>query len=303
MNDIKKACEILLSGGVVGIPTETVYGLAASIESQTGIDRIFSTKERPFFDPLIVHVSSINQAKEYTSNWNNLCEVLAKELWPGAVTLIVPKNDLISSKITSGLDTVGLRMPNHPMALELIEKLGHPVAAPSANKFKKTSPTSSEHVEIEFPEITVLDGGPCEIGIESTVLGIFDSEIKIYRPGMITKEHLLEILNDHKVTIEYVESPVAPGHLKHHYMPKLPVIVQIAESTFDQIPEHLLTNHIHWPLPALAHQAARELYSKFREFDLKEYSSILITVTPEQLQKEDFKGILNRLEKAATIFI
>ena len=139
MTKLNQALKLLKNGGVVGIPTETVYGLAASIESEQGIDKIFSTKERPFFDPLIVHVSSIDQCRNYVTSWSRECDLLVDHFWPGPLTIILPKADSISSKITSGLPTVALRMPKHEVTLELIKKLGHPVAAPSANKFKKTS--------------------------------------------------------------------------------------------------------------------------------------------------------------------
>lgn len=303
MKTIQDACKILKEGGVVGMPTETVYGLAGSIESEAGIKNIFATKERPFFDPLIVHVSSINQAKNYTTGWNDLCEKLATALWPGPVTFVVPKNEKISDLISSGLETVGLRMPKHKLALELIETLGNPIAAPSANKFKKTSPTSAKHVQDEFKDILVIDGGQCEIGIESTVLGVFENEIKIYRPGMINKALLQEIISDEKISIEYIESPVAPGHLKHHYMPEKPVIVHTEGSDISKVPEDLTSKPVIWTLPEDSTLAARELYSKFKEFDKELCTSIIIKVSTNQLASEEFKGILNRLEKAASFFI
>jgi len=298
---IKNIIDILKDGGVVGMPTETVYGLAASIESTKGIDSIFSTKERPFFDPLIVHVCSIEQAKKYTKNWNELADKIAKHLWPGPVTLILEKNNLVSDKITSGLDYVGLRMPNHPLALELIESLGHPVAAPSANKFKKTSPTTAQHVQEEFPSIEVIDGGKCTIGIESTVLGIFDDKILIYRPGMITINEIKEIIKDEKIEIRHEQSPVAPGQLKHHYMPNTPVILTLKDQALEIEDSSLLTNPGLYTLPLNAFEGAREIYSIFRDYDKKKYSSIIVEVTKNQLLSEEFLGIMNRLEKAAMI--
>jgi L-threonylcarbamoyladenylate synthase len=305
MNEIQKACQILKSGGVVGVPTETVYGLAGSIESESGIDCIFSTKERPFFDPLIVHISSIEQAKKCVTNWPKVCEVLANHFWPGPVTFILPKSDLISDKISSGLDTVGVRMPRHPVTLKLIEELGHPVAAPSANKFKKTSPTTAKHVKEEFPNELVLDGGDCEVGIESTILGIFENKILIYRPGMTTSNQINEVLRKENIEIEvlYQESPVAPGNLKHHYMPKKPIILKVINEekhSASHIPKNLIEKCCEWELPKNASLAARDLYGVFRSLDKKDSESILIKITTEQIKDENFKGILNRLVKAAS---
>jgi L-threonylcarbamoyladenylate synthase len=311
MNDITKACKLLKSGQVVGMPTETVYGLAGLITSPEGIENIFKTKERPFFDPLIVHVSDLVQAKAQAKYWYPVCDLLAKHFWPGPLTMILPKADHINTMITSGLDTVGIRMPNHPIALDLIKSLGTPVAAPSANKFKKTSPTRAEHVSKEFNDLYVLDGGPCEIGIESTVLGVFENEIKIYRPGMLTKSKLETFLSDHGMDLKvtYQESPVAPGHLKHHYMPNLPIALFWGEFNGKEslsqsnIPKEKLEKINHWKLPTDPNVAARELYEKFRSLDSKDASLILLELDPMVQELEDWKGILNRIDKAKTFVI
>jgi L-threonylcarbamoyladenylate synthase len=305
MTKLEQAIQKLKSGEVVGIPTETVYGLAASINSSKGIDAIFETKERPFFDPLIVHVSSIEQAKNLVKSWPTVCDVLAKEYWPGPVTFILPKNDTVSEKITSGLNTVGIRMPNHQLTINLIEQLGHPIAAPSANKFKKTSPTCADDVKNAFSDILVLDGGDCKIGIESTILGIFENEILIYRPGMTTKSEIEKNLSKNKISLEvnYQESPVAPGHLKHHYMPNIPVITSVGDTnslSSSHIPENHLKKIVQWKLPKSATIAARELYSKFRELDSNGATAINIMLSESQFQDENFKGILNRLIKASS---
>ncbi|HRO65991.1 MAG TPA: L-threonylcarbamoyladenylate synthase, partial [Pseudobdellovibrionaceae bacterium] len=141
--DLEKAVDLLSKEGVVGMPTETVYGLAARIDRPEGIRRIFSTKERPFFDPLIVHVSSFNQAKTLTTRWSKAAAVLAETFWPGPLTLVLPKADQVNPLITSGLESVGLRMPKHPLALQLITRADCPLAAPSANKFGRTSLTAA----------------------------------------------------------------------------------------------------------------------------------------------------------------
>jgi len=193
--ELDKARELLLSGEVVAIPTETVYGLGGWIYSEEGLRKIFSTKERPFFDPLIVHIDSIEKAKSLTSEWTNVHQILAESCWPGPLTLIAKKNTKVSSLITSGLDSVGLRCPKHELTLKLLSRIDGGVAAPSANKFGKTSPTSATHVEGEFGDaVAVLDGGASQIGIESTVVGVRSDCVEIFRPGFFTAKMLKEIL-------------------------------------------------------------------------------------------------------------
>lgn len=302
-NKISEAIKYLKDDMVIGLPTETVYGLAGNIYSKKAINRIFETKERPFFDPLIIHVASTEQAKEISTYWDDTCEILAKNFWPGPMTLILPKSDSIDDVITSGLDTVGIRLPSHPLAIQLIEKFG-PVAAPSANKFKKTSPTSAEHVDSEFPNVPVLDGGECEIGIESTILGIQKEKVIIYRPGMLDKKKIEAVLKSSqiKIPVVYQESPVAPGHLKHHYMPKLPIITEFKADSTDHIPHELMSNQAVWKLESDPVIVARNLYKKFREFDKNQYSSIYL-ILPKITDGDAWKGVLNRIEKASTYFI
>ena len=186
--DLEKAKNLLLAGEVVAIPTETVYGLAADISNEDAIRKVFSLKERPFFDPLIVHVASLKQAKALTTEWGPLTDFLARYFWPGPLTLILPKAESVNSLITSGLETLAIRFPNHPAAIQLITQVG-PLAAPSANKFGQTSPTEAHHVRKEFRsvDVFVVDGGPCEIGIESTVLEVGSNQdsVSILRPGRI----------------------------------------------------------------------------------------------------------------------
>lgn len=288
MNDIKKAIELLKNNELVGIPTETVYGLAGAISSEESIKKIFSTKKRPFFDPLIVHVCSINMAKTLTKSWPDLAQKLAQNFWPGPLTIVLPKSDKVSDLITSGLESVGLRCPNHPIALELISQVEIPLAAPSANKFTKTSPTTKAHVVDEFgDDVFVLDGGQCHVGIESTVVGIDDNHIKIFRPGVITKEQIINVVSP-EVKVEYTQSPVAPGQMKHHYMPKRPVVLTTqapADMTF-------------WEVPSNVQLACRQLYSKLRELDQKSKDKIFIVLKEEFKQQDSWRGFLNRLDKA-----
>lgn len=308
--DLNQARAALLNGEVVGIPTETVYGLGGWIKSPQGIQKIFSTKERPFFDPLIVHVDTINKAQELTTQWTKIHEVLAQACWPGPLTLIAKKAPHIDSYITSGLDSVGIRIPNHPLTLKLLSEIPGGVAAPSANKFKKTSPTSFEHVEDEFSgEVKVLDGGPSDIGIESTVAGVEDGKVLIYRPGFYTAGKLKEILGQQGLNVEvsYAESPVAPGQLKHHYMPKIPLIIITPQMKWEDVQAKIesqfnkkFISPALWIQPTNPLAASRELYQSMRSFvDLGH--DIILCVRNDEFQEEDWKGIWNRLDKAKTL--
>lgn len=300
---IEKACDILNKGDVVGMPTETVYGLAASIKNENGIKKIFAIKERPFFDPLIVHVSSQKMAKDLVTTWPTTAEILANNFWPGPLTIVLPKNKNVSELITSGLDSVGLRCPNHPVALELIQKMGHGLAAPSANKFTKTSPTTSSHVKEEFSdEVMVLEGGACQVGIESTVVGVENNIVKIYRPGDITRQDILDVLgsnNTNKVSVEYASSPVAPGQLQHHYMPEAPVVLTSDHKLAD-LDEKIVIRPAYWNVPKDPVLAARQLYSKFRELSKQKPSCIVVVIPNSYIRDESWRAIYNRLTKAAS---
>ena len=308
--NLEEAKSLLTQGEVVAIPTETVYGLGGYIYSEEGLKKIFSTKERPFFDPLIVHIDSIEKAQELTSEWTIIHDALAQACWPGPLTLIAKKNDKISPLITSGLDSVGLRCPKHDLTLKLLSMLDGGVAAPSANKFGKTSPTTSEHVFQEFGEsVSIIEGGACDVGIESTVAGVVDDKVLIYRPGFYTAKMLSEILADAgiKAEVTYAESPVAPGQLKHHYMPKIPLV--IVPDTFSWKLEHQMleeklgqkfNNPALWHQPKDANLASRELYQKMREFDELGHDLIL-TFREKGHDTEEWFGIWNRLGKAKTL--
>jgi L-threonylcarbamoyladenylate synthase len=307
---IDKARDLLLHGDVVAIPTETVYGLGGWIYSETGLHKIFSTKERPFFDPLIVHIDSIEKAKSLTSEWTNVHQVLAENCWPGPLTLIAKKNDKVNSLITSGLDSVGLRCPNHEATLELLASIEGGVAAPSANKFGKTSPTSSQHVFGEFGEaVSIIEGGPSEIGIESTVVGVKEDSIEIFRPGYFTAKALKEILAQNGINIEvrYAQSPVAPGQLKHHYMPKIPLLIVpenfVWEKHQGEIEDALgskFQNPVTWKQPLSPALASRELYQKMRDFDEEKFDIILAEKNSHHFT-EEWLGIWNRLDKAKSL--
>lgn len=309
--DISQARELLLNGDVVAIPTETVYGLAGWIYSEPGLKKIFSTKERPFFDPLIVHIDSIEKAKTLTSDWTEVHQALASACWPGPLTLIAKKADSINPLITSGLDSVGLRCPRHPETLKLLSQIEGGLAAPSANKFGKTSPTLSSHVFEEFgDEVAILEGGACEVGIESTVAGVVKDEeghkVLIYRPGFYTAQSLQKVLDEAgiKAKVSYAESPVAPGQLKHHYMPNIPLVILAENTDWNEAKSKIegklgkkVLNPAMWGLDSDPRLASRELYQDLRNFSFFGHDLIVIKRDSTQMS-EDWNGIWNRLNKA-----
>jgi L-threonylcarbamoyladenylate synthase len=308
---VQKAVSHLKAHGLVAIPTETVYGLAAAIDSEDGLKSIFKIKGRPFFDPLIVHVASIRQAKELTCDWAQLTDFLARSFWPGPFTIVVPKSERVNALITSGLETVAVRYPDHPLALQLIRSLGTPVAAPSANKFGKTSPSKASHVEQEFAaeiqsgELVVIDGGECNVGVESTIVEVSSGHVRILRPGMVTKEMLEDKLKfwSHPTTVTYVKndgSIQAPGTLKHHYMPRIPLVLVDEQNG---VPLEILSQFhrlAELRLAFDANLAARELYSELRRLGESGADGILFTVRSSQTNDDRWSAILDRLSRAAT---
>lgn len=219
--DIQKAITILTNNNLVAIPTETVYGLAGNIFSEKAIKNIFKTKKRPLFNPLIVHIASIDNLQDIVSEIPEKAAMLAKAFWPGSMTLVLKKNPIIPDIITAGKDTVAVRIPNHPVTLELLQKLPFPLAAPSANPFNNISPTKPEHVEGYFKNDIqqVLDGGACKNGIESTIIGFENNEPIIYRLGALSIEKIEAVIGKIAIKNTKEENPEAPGMLHKHYSP------------------------------------------------------------------------------------
>jgi len=219
--DIQKAITLLTNDKLVAIPTETVYGLAGNIFSEKAIKSIFSTKKRPFFNPLIVHIPSVDSLNDIVIHVPEKAKLLAAAFWPGSMTLVLKKSNKIPDIITAGKDTVAVRVPNHPVTLELLKQLPFPLAAPSANPFGSISPTKPEHVERYFKNDIqqVLDGGSCTNGIESTIIGFENDEPIIYRLGALALEDIEAVIG--KINIKNKEeiSPDAPGMLARHYAP------------------------------------------------------------------------------------
>jgi L-threonylcarbamoyladenylate synthase len=223
---ILEAAEVIKHGGLVAFPTETVYGLGADAFNAMSVAKIFETKKRPFFDPLIVHISSIDDLPKLTSETYDSVFLLAEKFWPGPLTIVLPKAAEVPDIVTAGLDTVGIRMPDHKVALDLIRESGSPIAAPSANRFGCISPTSADHVIKQLSEIDyVLDGGRTTIGIESTVILLKGNQIKVLRHGAVTSEEILKAIPCLDIAEELDVINASPGMLKSHYSPEKPLFI------------------------------------------------------------------------------
>lgn len=224
--DIEYAAQLIREGKVVAFPTETVYGLGANALNAMAVARIYELKERPSFDPLIVHIASLEQLHSLTNVDDRRVKLLADRFWPGPLTIILPKSEQIPDIVTSGLQTVGIRMPDNPIALELIRRSGCPIAAPSANKFGQLSPTLARHVAKQLPEVDfILDGGPAKVGIESTIISLNKHGFEILRHGLITREEIEQVVPYYALPDEEKTNIVSPGMLKSHYSPGKPIYI------------------------------------------------------------------------------
>jgi L-threonylcarbamoyladenylate synthase len=225
---VRRAAELLRAGEVVALPTETVYGLAASALDARAVERIFQVKRRPAHNPIIVHVASVGMAKRCVADWPALADRLAKAFWPGPLTLVLPQAETIPGVITAGGPTVGVRWPSHPFIQAVIRECGFPLAAPSANPANQLSPTTAQHVRKLLGERIrlIVDGGPAQVGIESTVLDISVSPPRLLRPGMIHEQALLAVTGKLAVgASEGAEVLRSPGLLRKHYSPKAKLVV------------------------------------------------------------------------------
>ncbi len=304
----EQALQILEKGDVVALPTETVYGLAARVDDDSALTKIFATKERPFFDPLIVHVQNLMHAQAW-AHVDSVSRVLADHFWPGPLTLVLEKKDCVSKLINNGGPTVALRSPSHPMFQNLLQKIGTPLAAPSANMFGKTSPTEAQHVIEEFKDkIPVLDGGPCINGIESTVLKVDSdkNQVEILRPGIIHERELNEFLNERKISFSVTtrQSDQSPGHLQNHYQPSSPLILVEGSRSLDAGALSVLQklDSKNWQELRMDEDptlAARYLYGRLREIS-RNRQPMWIRLHPHWKSESLWAGILDRIEKAAS---
>ncbi len=294
---ISEAAAKIRRGELVAFPTETVYGLGANALDAAAVQRIYELKGRPATSPLIVHVASVQMAREIAAEWPPFAETLARRWWPGPLTLVLPKRPTIPNIVTAGLPTVGVRMPNHPLALELIREAGVPIAAPSANRFASLSPTTAEHVRQAFGDsVEVLDGGPAQVGIESTVVAIEGGKLKLLRPGMIS----LGDIEQYGVGDDSAHP--APGMHQRHYSPRTPVLLVAGPK---QLPGRLgaylwhrhpglVSRSIH--MPADAHRYAARLYAALHELDAEGWPWIGVESPPDT---PDWTALRDRLQRAA----
>lgn len=218
-SELDAAAKCIRDGKLVAFPTETVYGLGANALNPLAVAKIFEAKERPSFDPLIVHIAHLNELQTLVSDVDERVYKIAEKFWPGPLTIVLPKSSIIPDIVTSGLPTVAIRMPANTVALELIRKSNCPIAAPSANKFGRISPTTAAHVKKQLPLIDyILDGGKTTVGIESTIIRLTDFGFQILRNGIITREELETVVpfDSHSI----IEKQSAPGMLKSHYSPR-----------------------------------------------------------------------------------
>ncbi len=225
--DIDFAAKTLENGGLVAIPTETVYGLAANALNEKAVLSIFEAKQRPFFDPLIIHIPGIDHVSRYAEFADERLKKLAEAFWPGPLTLLLPKRSVVPDLVTSGLPQVAVRVPFHKLTLELLNKLDFPLAAPSANPFGYVSPTEPEHVDKQLGDKVdyILDGGKCEVGLESTIVGIEEGVLCVYRLGGLAIEEIEKAVGKVELRLNLSSDPKAPGQLKNHYAPRKPLFI------------------------------------------------------------------------------
>lgn len=226
MAPIDEAAAILKRGGLVAIPTETVYGLAANALDPLAVAKIFAAKQRPFFDPLIVHLADLSWWPRVAAEFPPLAMKLAERFWPGPLTLILPRQPSVPDLVTSGLPTVGVRIPDHPLTRQLLKKVDLPLAAPSANPFGRLSPTTAEHVRRQLGDRVdlILDGGPCRVGVESTIVQVTEQTATLLRPGGIPIEEIESLIGPVKRPERgEQQAPLAPGMLDSHYAPRTPL--------------------------------------------------------------------------------
>lgn len=294
--DTGKAKAFLEQGELVAIPTETVYGLAANALDVKAVAKIFEAKQRPTFDPLIVHTYALNEVYHFVESIPEPLLKLAVTYWPGPLTLLLPKKNTVPDLVTSGLDRVGVRVPNHMMVLNLLKTLTFPLAAPSANPFGYISPTMALHVEKQLGTKIpyILDGGACEVGLESTIVGEEQGEIIIYRLGGLSIDAVEKIVGKVSVQLNQSSNPKAPGQLKSHYAPKKPVIIgdlKQLEKQYSDLKigaivfgEHSLVKDItvkNLSISGDFNEAAGNLFSYLRDLDESDVDVIIAELLPE----------------------
>ena len=294
---IRIAAELLSEGKVVAIPTETVYGLAANALDEKAVKQIFEIKQRPLYNPLIVHLKSIQDLPSIVKSIPPKAMKLATQFWPGPLTLVLPKKNIVPAIVSAGKETVAIRVPSHPIALSLLELLDFPLAAPSANPFGYISPTCAEHVQNQLGKKIpfILNGGPCEKGIESTIVGFENDEPILYRVGAISVEKIEECVGQISRKTNAAATPEAPGMLSKHYSPRTPLclsanIVADVEKYKNQAVGFLLFSNqvkeesehfFRLSTNENLDEAAQHLYAAMHKLDQKGYALIIAEKLPE----------------------
>ncbi len=310
---IKQAVEVLREGGLVAMPTETVYGLAADAKNPEAIKKIFQAKGRPADHPLIAHIAHISQLHEWAIDISDKAMLLAKAFWPGPLTLILKKAPGVSSMITGGQDTIGVRIPRHPIAQALLTAFGSAVVAPSANRFGRISPTTVMAVQEELGDQVgcILDGGQCEVGVESTIVDVSSNELRILRPGMITAQQIEAVLHEH-LSLQKNNVPRVAGALDSHYAPVTPVklvesaqlLNMLSSLSNAQLPVAVMTYSFAFDQQGVLCQMmsadpvnyAHDLYQVLRELDHQQVKQILVEAVPDT---PEWSAVADRLRRAA----
>ena len=310
---IQEAAAILRRGGLVALPTETVYGLGADASNPAAVARIFAAKGRPADHPVIVHLGNVAQLEYWATDIPDVAYKLAQAFWPGPLTLILKRHARVSDAVTGGQDTIGLRIPGHPIALALLNAFGGGIAAPSANRFGRISPTTAAHVREELGTAVdcILDGGPCQVGIESTIVDLSAEGARVLRPGGISAAALEAVLG-HALLPVAGTTPRVPGALEVHYAPRTPLKLVAAEDlnatvmTYLQRGERVAVlartgvspdQRCRWEsMPATAADYAQVLYAKLRALDDLTADIILIEAPPAEAA---WQAVLDRLQRAA----
>ncbi|WP_288423958.1 L-threonylcarbamoyladenylate synthase [uncultured Spirosoma sp.] len=294
--NIAQAADWLTAGNVVGIPTETVYGLAGNALNPDAVLTIFRVKNRPAFDPLILHTNSLDRLSEYVTELPEPARLLAERYWPGPLTLLLPKHERVPDLVTSGLPMVAVRVPNHPLTLSLLASLDFPLAAPSANPFGYISPTTAQHVADQLGDQVpyILDGGPAQVGLESTIVGFEAGQPVIYRLGGMALDQIEAITGPVDVRSHSTSNPKAPGMLSSHYAPRVPLTLLPAGSSPEPAPRigalAFRQPFAGIPLPQQRilsetgdiTEAAHNLFSYLRELDALDLDHIYAETLPGQ---------------------
>ncbi|MGA7408980.1 MAG: L-threonylcarbamoyladenylate synthase [Bryobacteraceae bacterium] len=302
--ELTLAAKLIRAGRLVAFPTETVYGLGANALDEAAVQRIYDAKGRPATSPLIVHVADVIMARQVTAEWPSMAQRLAERFWPGPLTLVLPKADQIPDIVTAGLDTVGVRIPSHPVALALIRRAGVPIAAPSANRFTQISPTTAEHVRVGLGSAVdlILDGGATHIGIESTVVSLAEEHPTILRLGMISQADLEAATGvawrvQHSGQVQQAVSEgalpgfAAPGMQSRHYAPRTPLVLLKKGQRKPKGRGRILE------MPSEPAAYAARLYAALHEADTEGWDWIALREPPVA---DEWAGIRDRLKRAAT---